>query len=414
MATRLIILIGVLGLASCKTLDKTLDTADSALSVARSGTVKSITAIAKSDDPSKALETAAKQRGEYYEDNPEALIDDIRAAKRDFEKVMAFLTGNVSKTWGGKEVKVPTQKQYVKYTQNYMSRAVVDFDKGEVLVETLDDKNPQQSLRNAVVTTLLTPDDPRAVDLFSDKAVTLSSEKKPYLLGLVLDDQGRSIGSPDIAEPYAQRVVEKQSASRSVEVDGGAKTAHYVKLSMVKNFTNKQAEKYAKQVNQYAAEYKISPSLVYAVIRTESNFNPYAVSSAPAYGLMQLVPTSGGRDAYRRAKGTDTIPSKDYLFDATNNIELGTAYLNVLAYNQLEIVQNDVSREYCVISAYNTGAGNVLKTFSKNRTEAFNAINALQPPAVYDKLRNGLPYAETRDYLQKVVNYRKQFVTAGG
>jgi membrane-bound lytic murein transglycosylase C len=150
---------------------------------------------------------------------------------------------------------------------------------------------------------------------------------------------------------------------------------------------------------------------VYAIIRTESNFNPFAVSSAPAYGLMQLVPTSGGREAYRRAKGEDGVPSKEYLFDAEKNIELGTAYLSVLSYNQLEAIGNTVSREYCVISAYNTGPGNVLRTFDKNRAEAVNRINRLEPPAVYEKLHTSLPYEETRHYIQKVVQYRKQFVS---
>ena len=43
---------------------------------------------------------------------------------------------------GKKEVQLPERKKYVKYTQNYKSRAIVDFDSGEILVETLDDQDP--------------------------------------------------------------------------------------------------------------------------------------------------------------------------------------------------------------------------------------------------------------------------------
>ena len=93
--------------------------------------------------------------------------------------------------------------------------------------------------------------------------------------------------------------------------------------------------------------------------------------------------------------------------------ELGTAYLNVLTASELEAITDPVSREYCVISAYNTGPGNVLRTFggsSKNRDGALARINGLSAHAVYDTLRRQLPYAETRQYLQKVVGFRKEFI----
>jgi membrane-bound lytic murein transglycosylase C len=399
-------------LTSCQTLDKAMKTADSAMDAVNTGTMKNLAQIASSDQPSATLKQEARERAEYYKTHPKAVIDDIRVVKRDFDKLMGFLQGNVSKTWGGQEVKVPTRTTYVKYTQNYLSRAVVDFDAGEVMVETLDDKHPGDSLRNAIVTTLLTPDDPRSVDLFSDQAVTLSGDKEPYLKGLVVDKNGRSIDTPAAAEAFAKLLADGEAKQRSVDVNGVRKNALYVKIAMVSNFSNQQAQKYRTVVEKYAAQYKISPSLVYAVIRTESNFNPYAVSGAPAYGLMQLVPTSGGRDAYRKVKGSDEIPSKEYLFNANNNIELGTAYLNVLAYNQLQAIQNEVSREYCMISAYNTGTGNVMKVFSGKRDEAAAVINRSGPATVYQKLRSGLPYQETRDYLKKVVDFRKQFVNA--
>jgi membrane-bound lytic murein transglycosylase C len=391
--------------SGCQTTDRAINTAEKTVV---SPTVRTVVGIAASKSP----EAVIRKRLESYAQNPVRLIRDLRQAQRDYEALKSALTGKVSKAWGRKDVQLPDRTRYVKYTQNYKSRAIVDFDKGDILVETLDAKDPQASLRNAIVTTLLTPDDPRSVDLFSDKGVTLTSDKPPYLLGLVQDQNGRPIRTPAEAEAFAGYLLEKKSSTRAITQDGGSKTAHAVTMDMVPNFANKQAEKYRPQVSRFAEQYKVSPSLVFAIIRTESNFNPFAVSGAPAYGLMQLVPTSGGREAYRRAKGSDTTPSRDYLFNADNNIELGAALLNVLLYKQFEDVDNTVSREYCAISAYNTGLRNVLKTFSKDMVAAINQINSLEPPAVYDKLRQSLPYQETRDYLVKVTSFRKQFISA--
>ena len=149
-------------------------------------------------------------------------------------------------------------------------------------------------------------------------------------------------------------------------------------------------------------------------MRTESNFNPFAVSGAPAYGLMQLVPSSGGRAALKRVQGVDQMPTPDLLFDPERNIELGAAYLGILSDNEFQAVSNQSSRDYCVIAAYNTGPRNVTRTFAKDRNEAFNSINSLEPPALFDRLRTGLPSEETRQYIVKVTGYRKQFVTAPG
>ncbi|NJL16639.1 MAG: DUF3393 domain-containing protein [Nitrospira sp.] len=403
MRTSIILLASLILLSGCETPDRVLTSAERVLG---SRTGRTVLDIATGKDPKQIL----KERVDAYQRDPEAVLRDLRTIQRDFNTIMTALTGRVRQTWGEKEIKVPEQKKYVKYTQNYMSRTIVDFDSGAVVVETLDEKTPKESLKNAIITTLLTPDDPRSVDLFSDKPVTLTSDRPPYLLGLVLDAQGQPIRTPAQAEAFAASTIES-AKTRSIDQNGSQKQALLAEIRMVANFSNKQADKYRATVTQFAEQFKISPSLIFAVIRTESNFNPFAVSSAPAYGLMQLVPTSGGRDAYRKAKGKDTIPSRDYLFDPENNIELGSAYLNVLSYNLLEQVDNEVSREYCVISAYNTGTGNVFKAFAANSTSAINQINGLEPPAVYDRLRNNLPYQETRDYLVKVVTFRKQFVS---
>lgn len=405
LSSHILLALAILLLLGCETTDKALTTAERLLT---SGTGRTVVDVAQGKDPKQIL----KEKADVYQRNPEVAIRDLRTIQRDFETLMAALTGNVRQRWGEKEVKVPEQKRYVKYTQNYMSRAIVDFDQGTVSVETLDEKTPQDSLKRAIVTTLLTPQDPRAVDLFSDKAITLTGNREPYLFGLVADHRGKPVRTPDDAEAFAAYLVGTQAKTRPLDHNGTPRTALSVTVPMVPNYSNRQAEKYRAIVTRFADQYKISPSLVFAVIRTESNFNPFAVSSAPAYGLMQLVPSSGGREAYRKAKGKDAIPSRDYLFDPENNVELGTAYLNVLSYNQLEQIDNPISREYCVISAYNTGPRNVYKAFAADATAAVNQINSLQPPAVYERLRNHLPYQETRDYLAKVVGFRKQFVVS--
>jgi membrane-bound lytic murein transglycosylase C len=156
-------LVSLLLLAGCESPDRLLT---NAVRVLGSRTGRTVLDIASGKDPKHIL----KERVDAYQRDPEAVLRDLRTIQRDFNTLMTVLTGRVRQTWGEKEVKVPEQKKYVKYTQNYMSRTIVDFDNGSIVVETLDDKSPKESLKNAIITTLLTPDDPRSVDLFFRQA----------------------------------------------------------------------------------------------------------------------------------------------------------------------------------------------------------------------------------------------------
>lgn len=364
--------------------------------------------IATSGDPSSAATSIARYKAASYQQNPVRLVQDLQQAQRNYQKLVDILSGKAGAQWGKKEAVTPSNKRYVKYTQNYMSRAIVQFDKGLVTVETLDPARPEQSLKNAIVTTLLTPDDPRAVDLYSDKSVALSG--RPYLHGLVVDQHGRAIDTPALAEGYAAHLLATARQTRVVDTEQGSRQVHYVQLTMVSDYENKQAQRYAASVDRHAKQYGVSKSLIYAVMKTESGFNPFAVSSAPAYGLMQLVPETGGRDAYQMVKGYAHTPSKEYLFDADNNIELGSAYLNIIEQRYLGRIEHPLTREYCTIAAYNGGAGNVLNMFSKDRARAPEVINSLPPAEVYRRLRDEHPRDETRRYLVKVLEARREFV----
>lgn len=369
---------------------------------------RSVISAAVSKNPSAAFESFAKSKSVQYIQRPEQLSIDIKSINKNLLAPLISLINGASPIWGEKNVKIPQKKEYVKYMQNYKSRALIDFDNGIITVETLDENDTKKSLKNAIITTLLLPDDPRSADLFGTKDIKLG--ETPYLLGEVKDDENQVIRYAWRAGRYADVLLEKNYQEKDITKNQKNIKVHYVTFNMVKDHVDVRVKKFKPIVEQYAQKYNISENLVFAIMQTESNFNQFAMSNAGAFGLMQIVPTSAGKDAYKFVKGRSATPSKTYLFNAQNNIELGVAYIHILDNKYFYNIANPVSREYCVISAYNTGSGNVLKTFNSNRDRAATAINSQTPSMVYNKLRSNLPYEETRRYLKKVVDYKRNFV----
>jgi membrane-bound lytic murein transglycosylase C len=316
-------------------------------------------------------------------------------------KQLAGLIDELVAKWGDKKVASP--KEYVKYTDKYLTRAIINFESGAIRVETIDPDQSRQKLHDGIVSTLLTPENPAKVDLLSDEAI--ETGQTPFLKGLVLDTDHKAIWTQWRAQRYADHLL-KNAYQQDRYHD---KDRHFVTFHMVKNHQASQANQYADQVLRQSRRFGIPTDLTYAIIETESSFNPYAMSHIPAYGLMQIVPTTAGRDAYQLLHKKAGTPSKNYLFQPNKNIEMGTAYLHILNTRYLNRVRDPQSRQYCVIAGYNTGSGNVLKAFDANRDRAFAKINALSPNQVYRHLRQHLKYAEARHYLKKVTQARRQY-----
>lgn len=118
---------------------------------------------------------------------------------------------------------------------------------------------------------------------------------------------------------------------------------------------------YASQVAAAAAAHQLPEALLHAVIRTESNYNPVAISGRGAIGLMQLMP-----DTARELGVSDP-------WDPAANIHGGARYLKHL----LQMFDNDLQ---LALAAYNAGPGAVLR----------------QGRAIP-------PYAETRQYVPRVI-----------
>lgn len=146
--------------------------------------------------------------------------------------------------------------------------------------------------------------------------------------------------------------------------------------------------KYQSLVERYSKKFDLDKYLVYAVIRTESRFDQYAVSGAGAYGLMQLQEETAN-DCAKKLDLDITLP--DDLHVPDTNIHIGTYYLSWL----LEKYDGNID---LAIAAYNGGIGNVDKWLKDDR---------------YRDGQGGLadiPFPETKGYVQGVNHSYKKYV----
>ena len=138
---------------------------------------------------------------------------------------------------------------------------------------------------------------------------------------------------------------------------------------------------YSDSVLAAAAEFDVAPSLIYAVIHTESHFEADARSPADAKGLMQLTDSTFSW-ALNRAGKSGQYTAED-LFDPAVNIYYGV-YVLSLFREQFE--ETDT-----VLAAYNAGQGRVAEWL---KDPAYSADG---------KRLDNIPYKETREYVQRVL-----------
>ncbi len=134
----------------------------------------------------------------------------------------------------------------------------------------------------------------------------------------------------------------------------------------IKDF-DKNRVRFTSAIKQYADRYKLPQSLLHAVITAESAYDPEAVSRAGAVGLMQLMPETAKRYGVANRR------------NPSDNINGGTRYLRDL----LAMFNNNVQ---LALAAYNAGENAVKKYGNKIP-----------------------PYAETQNYVKKVVSLYQQY-----
>jgi soluble lytic murein transglycosylase len=133
-------------------------------------------------------------------------------------------------------------------------------------------------------------------------------------------------------------------------------------------------------LKRYSSSNGLDPFLVASLIRQESEFNPEAISHANAFGLMQVLPSTGKKLAHSMKVGF----SSQQLLAPNFNLQLGTRYFR-------ELVDHFNGHVEYALAAYNAGT---------DRVEAWLANGKYRDPQEFVE---SIPFTETREYVQSVL-----------
>ena len=283
-------------------------------------------------------------------------------------------------------------------------RAIVSFDSGGVSLDTGEPAIAFMGDAQGDFAPLLALDGVSA-------PLLVSNQPRDY--GDVLDAAGRPLrwASPRaMLAGYSPKVVRRAA----IEVlRHGSLPDGYV-LDIDENDIEKlyaRARRYQNLVETFARRYNISTELLYAIIHSESDFSPTLVSNKSAMGLMQVVPDTANDEVSRYLYGRMGDVGFEELRVPETNIRYGTTYLHILYTRYFAGVHNPLSREYCIIAAYNMGPNGFWKLYGKSLEEAIDKINAMTAEELYRDLATRLPARETRNYLARVQRMKVQYAS---
>ncbi|MCF6340601.1 MAG: transglycosylase SLT domain-containing protein [Sulfurimonas sp.] len=343
-----------------------------------------------------------------YKESKESKFESYKKAQN---KVYAEYKKSILKYWD--DPKISTQMSWVSYTEDKTTRTDVNFEKEIITLQTIASSkyNAKIKLQNALKI-VITIDTKKAYNndileqnlekIKKPSNIVISEINSEPILSTIIFDNTPTKAS---LENYLNKHVKKDNIKFKKSKKIKNKNVYTLNIKMPKGSVIKRSKIYYDEVKQQSKRQNIPKSLVFAIMHSESSFNPMARSHVPAYGLMQIVPRTAGIDSYIHLYNKKRVVSASYLYNTKNNITMGSAYLHILYYKYLKNIKDPQSRLYCTIAAYNTGAGNVAWAFvgTNNIKKASILINTMSSDQVYKKLQKDLKYNEPKRYLKKVL-----------
>ena len=150
-------------------------------------------------------------------------------------------------------------------------------------------------------------------------------------------------------------------------------------------------------IRKYAEERKLDPFMMAALIAQESNFAADAKSGANAYGLMQLLPSTGRQ--YARSLHINKKFTLGMLTTAETNIRMGTAHF-------ADLMRQFAGGAHYALASYNAGENRVARWISE------------RPGIDQDEFIDDIPFPETQGYVKKILgtaeDYRRLYGDGAG
>ena len=325
------------------------------------------------------------------------------------------------------------EKEWVDYSPSYEARSTVDFERGVIAITVLVPISDAGSSHADPAAVLLAMKEAQAEAAgagapalasasTADQASVMiaraalpaawtkiirqfeqifSREAKagrPLLANQVVAKSGAPV-APQTAKSFVETEVIPQAVVEDKPMqagDGVTRAQVSVKVPLAPDHLQQRAQVYRDDVTAHANRHGIDPRLLFAIIHTESYFNPLAQTPAPAYGLMLLVPRGPARDAYNFLYKSDIVLDDTYLQDPTHNVELGAAYLHLLRRQLVPNLEEGDKKNYLVACAFTWG---VDKT--RDRILKQVRVQDLTSTQVFTLLTRTTP-EQTRVYLNRV------------
>lgn len=314
------------------------------------------------------------------EESMEAVDSQWEALLQAEEARWEALRAEVEAKWGAWEA--PPPGAWEDYSDDREVRSRVDFEQGRLVVEFLvpaaapavpasvPAAPPSPPVAAPAAPAPVVPPAPAAVPPDVRARVERQVEKlvsaptaagESPAAGQVVARDGSPVTAATAAG-FAEREVLAAAVADPAPVrgrDGVERLRLRASVPLVQDHVQVRAARYRDLVVAEAARTGLAPQLVFAVMQTESFFNPLARAPSHKYGLMQLSPRYSALEALQTLEKRPQVPSPDYLYVPANNARLGSTYLNLLANRYFADVKDPADRELLVLAAYRWGAAPV-------------------------------------------------------